>query len=127
MCDVERVERPGSYRDVVSRLERMTGGALGLDRVEDHVVRGEEGEEDSASVRIVHAGRPVQWDLRVNNDWLDVDVWSKYAALLAASNSPLRLFGDFADDGQVAFLAAFSPADQQRFRKRIGIKMQIVV
>ena len=124
MCDFERIEGPGSYQSVIARLERMTHGVLGLTNIKDHVVQFEEDLEDEAWVEFEHRGEAVRWELKVEDDWLDPAILQKYDALLEQSADNHRLFANFSDYGQVAFLAAFTPSQHKRFRKLTGIKME---
>src|SRR5262245_33124437 len=119
LCDFERIEDHGSYRDVVARLERMTARALRLEHIEDSV----EIEADMAWVAFRHAGRRVQWDLTVDDDWLDPSVLLRYDALLADARAGFRLFADAADHGQCALLGAFRPDDKRAFDAIAGVRM----
>jgi len=111
LCDFECIEDHGSYRDVVARLERMTDRALRLDGIEDRV----EIEEGVAWVAFRHAGRRVQWDMRVDDDWLDPSILPRYDALLADAGVGFRLFADAGDHGQCALLGAFRPDEKRAF------------
>lgn len=79
MCDFECIDDHGSYCAVVERLERMTGGALKLGGIEDHV----DLEENEAWVAFDRAGKRTRWDLRVQDDWLDPQVLANYDSPLA--------------------------------------------
>jgi hypothetical protein len=111
MCDTERIDDHGAYALVVSRLERMTRAALRLANITDYV----DVEEEVAWVEFDHAGKRVHWDFTITDDWLDGEVLTKYDALLGAAKSPTRLYIDSANYGQVAFLAAFDPAQKAAF------------
>ena len=120
MCDFERAEDHGAYKDVLRRLERMTASALSLSGIEDYV----DVDEGVAWLQFDHSGVTVRWDLEVTDDWLDPEILVKYDTLLARSGSPLRLYmARAADYGQCAFLGAFTREHQQRFTKLTGIKM----
>jgi hypothetical protein len=119
MCDFERVEDHGAYRDVVLRLERMTGQALKLSRIEDHV----DVEAGTAWVEFDARGERIHWELRVEDDWLDPQVFVKYDALLERVGSPTRLYMNETDYGQVAFLAAFTSEQMAAFDKLTKIEL----
>lgn len=119
MCDFECIEDHGAYRDVLQRLERMTGGALKLSGIEDHV----DVEGGKAWVEFAFRGGRTRWDLRVEDDWLDPQVLFKYDALLKASGSAIRLYVNQDDYGQVAFLGAFSTEEKVAFDKLTRIKL----
>lgn len=111
MCDFECIEDHGSYAAVVERLELMTGGALHLANIEDHV----DLEAGEAWVAFDVGGERTRWDLRVDDDWLDPQVLAKYDELLEASGSAIRLSMNQDDYGQVAFLGAFRPEEKSIF------------
>ena len=119
MCDFERIEDHGAYKDVVLRLESMTESALSLSGVRDYV----DIEEGTAWVEFRHGDRTVRWDLKVDNDWLDPQVLVQYDDLLEGSGAGVRLYANFSDYGQVAFLAAFTPDQLKRFTKLTSIEM----
>ncbi len=119
MCDFERIEDHGDYRDVLQRLERMTGRALDLSEVEDHV----DVDAGEAWVEFAFRGDRTRWDLRVDNDWLDPQVLVNYDALLEACGSTVRLYANQHDYGQEAFLAAFASEEKAAFNKLTRIKL----
>lgn len=119
MCDFERIEDHGAYRDVLLRLERMTGRALSLSGIADHV----DVDAGEAWVEFEFRGDHVRWDLRVDNDWLDPQVLTNYDSLLKTSGSAIRLYLNQDDYGQVAFLGAFSPEEKAAFDKLTRIKL----
>lgn len=105
MCDFECIEDHGSYCAVIERLERMTGRALNLSSIKDHV----DLDAREAWVAFDLAGMRTRWDLRVEDDWLDPQVLTKYDSLLEASGAAVRLYINQHDYGQSAFLGAFRP------------------
>ena len=119
MCDFERIEDHGAYREVVERLERMTGGALQLSGIADYVVI----DEEKAWVEFDRGGQRTHWDLRIQDDWLDEQVLRRYAALLATSGSPIRLYINETDYGQTAFLGAFTAEEKAAFEKLSPIRL----
>ena len=81
LCDHEG---HGDYVAVVERLERLTGGALGLEEIQDHV------HEDGTWVSFVCAGEAVRWELAFDSDWMDAQVLGLYAELVASQGGALR-------------------------------------
>ena len=122
MCDYERIEDHGDYRDVILRLELMTGVVLALTNVTDYV----DVEEEKAWVEFDFRGRPIHWDFVVENDWLDPAVLVKYDRLLKGAQSPLRIYSNHSDYGQVAFLGAFTPEEKSRFDRLTKIKLILI-
>ena len=67
MCDYERIEDHGAYKEILERLELMTGSALGLTDITDYV----DLEEATAWVEFSFRGKRLRWEAEVDNDWLD--------------------------------------------------------
>jgi len=122
LCDYERVEDHGAYRDVLLRLERMTGHALGLANVTDHV----DIEAGRAFLQFTFQGQRVHWNLQVNDDWLDPTVLHEYDTLLLQTAADLRIYSNHADYGQSALLGAFTTEQKRIFDELTGIEMPMI-
>lgn len=112
MCDYERIEDQDAYVEVLDRLERMTSGAVGVTHAKDHVDL--EGEK-IAWLEFDLGDDKVHWDFEVEDDWMDARILIEYDNLLTKQGSPLRLYSNHRDYGQVAFLGAFTHEEKQRF------------
>ena len=119
MCDFERIEDHGDYRRILERLERMTGGVLGLTGIEDHV----DIEAGTAWLAFDQGGKRARWDFRVDDDWVDPQVFVRYDSLLESAGSVTRLHMNESDYGQVAFLGAFDPEQKAVFDELTRIPM----
>lgn len=122
MCDYERVEDHGAYVEVVERLERMTGNALRLTDIVDHV----DIEAEEAWVEFRFNGQKVRWDLKVEDDWLDPEVLLNYDELLAKAGSQLRLYSNHTDFGQSALIGAFCADEKRVFDELSAIRMPLL-
>jgi len=122
MCDYERIEDHGAYKDVIERLELMTNRALGLTDIKDYV----DVEEGKAWVEFTFRGKTIRWDAKVDDDWLDPMIIVKYDDLLRESRSQVRIYSNHTDYGQVAFLAAFTPDQKAKFDKICKIKLILI-
>lgn len=120
MCDYERVEDHGAYRDVLVRLEIMTAGWLKLARPMDHV----DVEAGRAWLEFDFQGQLIHWDFLVQDDWLDPSVFVRFDELLAQAESPLRVYVNNTDYGQSALLAAFTSEEKAEFDKLTKIKLE---
>ncbi|MCA8968203.1 MAG: hypothetical protein KDC95_00415 [Planctomycetes bacterium] len=120
MCDAECIYDRGDYKTIVERLEHMTSKALSLEDIDDEV----DIERGIARVRFSHSGQTVRWKFAVHDDWLDGSIFPRYAKLLADSNGPLRLFGNFRKFGQCALLVALRPTDRGKFVKLTRIRVR---
>ena len=101
--DTECIEDKGSYVDVAKRMAKMTQSALVIDNVHDEV----DIEAGVASLALEHAGKPVQLDLKVNEDWVDPAVFSLFVRLLAISD-PSKVFLYLDLKGQDCIIACVS-------------------
>lgn len=115
MCDYERIEDHGSYRELLERLELMHG--LGLQQIQDYV----DIDQGQAWVSFVYRDQHHHWRARVDNDWLDESILDRYAELLKGQD--LRLYANKRDFGQSSLLAVFTPAQFQVFRELSKFKM----
>tara|TARA_R110002072_G_scaffold10569_38_gene49288 strand:+ start:2675 stop:3259 length:585 start_codon:yes stop_codon:yes gene_type:complete len=122
MCDFERIEDHGDYADVLVRLERMTGGVVGLSEIQDHV------GEDGTWVSFVVDEQPMRWDLAFDTDWLDPRVFALYAGLLEREGAPLGLYmgSNHEEYGQEVLLVVLDPSFAKPFGKLVGIPLQPV-
>ncbi|MEM7166755.1 MAG: hypothetical protein AAF581_14910 [Planctomycetota bacterium] len=120
MCDYECIEDHGAYADVLRRLETLTGNAAQLTNITDHV----DLEEEAAWVAFDARGASYRWELEVNDDWLDPQVLVRYNDLLESSKAAVRIYSNHNDYGQVAFLAAFTPAQKRAFDKLSKVRLR---
>ena len=122
MCDYERIEDHGAYKDIVLRLELMTDSALRLTGITDQV----DWEEKSAWVQFNYSGEVVRWDAKFDNDWMDPYVIVKYDQLLKESGSKVRIYSNHADYGQAALFAAFTKEQFDCFRKLSKVRLTLI-
>lgn len=125
MCDYECIEGPGSYADIVERLEAMTGGALGLANIDDRVTSEDVDGKDEAWVGFDYGTIKVKWEFEVDDDWLDPTVIVKYDELLRDSRSDVRIHvvSPQTEFGQAALFGAFTAPQAKRFTELTGIEM----
>ena len=67
----------------------------------------------------------VHWDLEVNNDWLDPNIFLKYDRLLS-DHTDLRLYSNTRDFGQVALLGCFSKREFDAFNKLSKVRLRAI-
>jgi hypothetical protein len=122
MCDYERIEDHGAYKDIVERLELMTDSALQLTDVTDNV----DWETETAWVQFNYKGRQIRWDAEFDNDWMDPEIVVKYDQLLKESGSGIRIYSNHTDYGQSALFAAFSKEQFDCFRRLSKIRLELI-
>ena len=122
MCDYERIEDHGAYKDVLVRLELMSGNSLGLTDIKDFV----DVENEQAWIEFKYKGDNIHWIMKVDNDWLDPSILVKYDALLKDSRAPVRIYSNHTDFGQSALLGAFTEQEFQVFSKLSKVKFALI-
>lgn len=122
MCDYERIEDNGAYKDVIERLELMTGKALGLADIKDSV----DIERKQAWVEFTLQGKTIRWDAKVDDDWLDPYIIVKYDSLLRDSGKGVRIYSNHSDFGQSALLAAFTDEEFKVFEKLSKVRLELI-
>ena len=118
MCDFERIEDHGAYRDVLLRLEAMHGS--GMENITDFV----DVSAEQAWVAFEHAGKSHRWTAKVHDDWLDPSILVAYDDRLRRANPEVRLYANLRDYGQSALLAVFTAPQFRSFRKLSKVAMK---
>ncbi|MBZ0187794.1 MAG: hypothetical protein K8F91_16225, partial [Candidatus Obscuribacterales bacterium] len=85
--DAECIEDHGSYKIILERIVKLTGGYLPLTHIEDFV--DIEAEKAWMSFRL--ADKEYKWDARIDNDWLDEKILSKLVDLMKQNSCEKRL------------------------------------
>lgn len=71
--DAECIEDNGSYVDILENLKRISKGQLNIENIQDYV----DIENEKAWVSFDFKGRSYKWDLRIDNDWVDGELFDK--------------------------------------------------
>ena len=71
--DTEAIEDHGSYIEIIKNLERITRGELVFENIEDYV----DIEEEKAWVSFTFYGQNYKWNLKIDDDWVDPDIFGK--------------------------------------------------
>lgn len=85
--DTECIENPGDYALIARGFSQIAGGALPLTAIRDHV----DLERGEAWLEFRLHGRDYRWDARVDEDWLDATILSRFVALLAGQAGTRRI------------------------------------
>jgi hypothetical protein len=84
--DTECIYDHGDYAEIATRMRDLAHGELPLEEIRDHV----DVDQGIAWVAFRLAGQEYRWDAVVNDDWADPDIFSNFAALLAAHSATHR-------------------------------------
>jgi len=84
--DTEAIEGHGSYVRIIENLERIARGELKFEEVKDYVAI----EEGRAWVSFKLNSDYYKWNLKVEDDWVDTDLFPKIVELTAKYNTKGR-------------------------------------
>lgn len=116
--DLEAIEDNGGYVDIMTNIARITNGDLLFENLQDYVNI----DEGKAWVSFTCKGDRYKWDLRVDNDWADGDLFDKVQALAEKYKTNGR-FTFFNTGGQDFVLGYCSPEEHQRLRQATGLEI----
>lgn len=114
--DTECIEDHGAYKRIVERMVHMAQGSLILENIQDYV----DLEEAQAWFSFSFQGKEIKVDCKVNDDWVDTDIFSRFAELLAVADSSKVFF--FYDTGDQNGLIGCVKSDDFKKLKSLGIK-----
>jgi hypothetical protein len=116
--DTECIEDHGDYKRIAERMAEMAQGSLPLKDIKDYV----DIEEEKAWVSFNLKGEEVRIDCKVQDDWLDRDIFPKFAALLKKSD-PSKVFIYYNMGGQDCLIGCVDEAQLKQLNERgIGFK-----
>jgi hypothetical protein len=76
--DTECIYDHGDYVRIAERMRTLARGALPITNLQDHL----DLDEEVAWLSFDLDGRRVRWDLQVQNDWVDSNVFTQFVKLL---------------------------------------------
>jgi len=117
--DTECIEDQGSYAHVAYRMTDLAGGALLVSDVRDHV----DIENGMAWLSFSLNGEEIKWDARVQDDWIDPTILTKFARLLYEQKTGLR-FTYLDLKGQDCIIGCSTEAQRRELRKRTGLSFE---
>ena len=117
--DTECIEGPGSYVRIAQRMRELAGGALPLEHIEDHV----DEEKGEAWLSFKLDGEDYKWTAAVEDDWVDPNIMSQFAELLAKRNAGKRVTY-FDLGGQDCLIGCSTPEQFERLKGETGLNFQ---
>jgi hypothetical protein len=114
--DLEAITDPGAYVGVMHNISRITKGDLFFENLEDHVSL----EQGIAWVSFTINGDMYKWDLKVEDDWADADLFDKVQELAIKYNARGR-FTYFNTGGQDFVLGYYTPEKLTSIRQSTGL------
>lgn len=117
--DTEAIEDHGSYVTIFKNLERITRGNLKFENVKDYV----DIVEEKAWVTFMFNGKNYQWKLKVDNDWVDTDLFSQIVKLTKNCNSK-GPYTYFDTGGQNAIIGFETAESLKKIKKKTGLNIE---
>lgn len=90
--DSECIEDHGDYARVIMRLENMT--KLNLNKITDYV----DIQDNTAWVSFEYMNELIRWEMKVDDDWLDMEIFKKFNELIKTEQS-MKLYISILDQG----------------------------
>lgn len=88
LFDTECIDVPGSYINIVNGFITLARGALPLLDLHDHV----DLDNQSAWFKFLLDGKIHHWNLEVNEDWVDPNLYARLQELVTARGGEQRFF-----------------------------------
>ena len=117
--DTEAIEDHGAYVRIMQNLERITRNELKFSNIKDFV----DIEEDKAWVSFTLNGDNYKWDLKVDNDWVDTDLFSKVVSLTNKYNTKGK-YTYFDTGGQNAVIGYETAESLAEIKKTTGLEIE---
>ncbi|KEO76743.1 hypothetical protein EL23_22085 [Paenibacillus polymyxa] len=90
--DTECIEDHGDYARIIIRLENMT--KLNLNNITDYV----DIQNGTAWVSFEYINELIRWEMKVYDDWLDMEIFKKFNELIKTEQS-MKLYISILDQG----------------------------
>lgn len=86
--DTECVEDNGAYITVLNNLKRISNGSFDIETVNDSV----DIEARKANVSFFYRGKEHKWNLKVDDDWFDVNLIEKINKLMKINGESKQFY-----------------------------------
>ena len=114
--DTEAIEDHGDYVRILENLKRVSGGELAFQNIKDEV----DIDKGSATVSFDLNGDHYDWNLQVNDDWVDLQLFSKIVELTEKYKTIGRLTA-FIIPGQEIVIGWLAPEQLEKVRQETGL------
>ena len=114
--DVEAIEDHGAYIYIMENISRITNGELIFENLKDYV----DINEGEAWVSFTCRGDNYKWNLEVDNDWADGNLFDKVQELTGKYKTKGK-FTYFNPGGQSFVLGYATPEELEKIRQATGL------
>lgn len=118
--DTECIEDNGDYIRVVERLIAMANGELKINNLNDYI----DIENKEAKVYFELNEKLYNWELVVDDDWLDMNIFSKFNDLLSELNSHKKFYVSAID--QSILVGIFNKIQLNEINKLIDVEFEFM-
>ncbi len=116
--DLEAIEDHGAYVDIMKNVSRITNGDLVFENLKDYV----DIEEKKAWVSFTCNGDNYKWDLKVDDDWADGNLFDKVQELADKYKLKGR-FTFFNTGGQNFVLGYHTKEELETIKQKTGLEI----
>jgi hypothetical protein len=117
--DTECIYDHGDYAVIARRMAALTQGALAISGIQDHV----DVENGIAWLSFKLGDELIRWDLVVDDDWVDSQVFDRFAALLAHTGSPRR-YTCFDLQGQDLLIGCATREEKEKLERETNLEVE---
>ena len=114
--DTECIEDHGDYARIATRMATLARGELPLAEIRDQV----DVEAGSASLTFSLMGNTDRWQAKVDGDWVDPEILTRFARLLEAQGTSRR-FTYIDLGGQDCLIGCATQAEKDRLASATGL------
>lgn len=118
--DTECIEDNGDYISVIERLIAMANGRLKINNLNDYI----DIESKEAKISFELNGKFYNWELVVYDDWLDMNIFSKFNDLLSELNSDKKFYVSAID--QSILVGFFNKIQLNEINKLIDVEFEFI-
>lgn len=115
--DTEAIEAHGDYVKILKNLERISRGEIKFKNLKDYV----DIEEEKAWLSFEFKGKKYKWDLKVDNDWVDTDLFVNVENLTEQTKGK---FTYLFTGGQDVVIGFETPKKMNEIIKATGLKIK---
>ncbi len=114
--DTECIEDQGDYVRISQRMRDLAGWVLPIKAIKDQV----DHDEQTAALAFMLDGAAHRWELKMNDDWVDPAVFSRFVDLLASRKSGKR-FTYLSLGGQDCLIGCSTTEELKKLKKLTGL------
>lgn len=116
--DTEAISDHGDYKNILENIKRISSGELNFQKISDSV----DIEKEKAAVSFELNGDKYTWDLKVEDDWVDVALFSKIVELTIMYKTKGKLTY-YNTGGQDLVLGWASEEKFEKIKKETGLNI----